>query len=66
MWGCGAGGRILPMTITPPAHITLELEVDGDRIEGYVVCRDGSKRPFAGWLGLASALEDVIVKTAAA
>lgn len=54
------------MTISPPTRITLELEVDGDRIEGHVVCRDGSKTPFAGWLGLASALETVIVRTAAA
>jgi hypothetical protein len=43
-----------------PTRITLELELEGDRIAGHVLSGDGSKRPFAGWLGLAAALENVI------
>lgn len=46
--------------------LELELEVHGDRIDGHVVSRDGTKEPFAGWLGLASALETIVVKTAEA
>lgn len=57
-----ARGRVLAMTPTL-TRVTLELEVDGEHIEGHVLSRDGAKEPFAGWLGLAAALEAMIEKT---
>ena len=42
------------------AQITLELAVEGEHIAGSVVAHNGARVPFAGWLGLASAIETAI------
>jgi hypothetical protein len=38
-------------------RFTLELDCDADPIVGRLVAEGGESRSFAGWLGLASALE---------
>jgi hypothetical protein len=38
-------------------RFTLELDCHADPIAGRLVDEDGEKRSFAGWLGLAAALE---------
>lgn len=42
------------------AQITLELAYEGEHIAGSVVAHNGARVPFAGWLGLASAIETAI------
>jgi hypothetical protein len=41
-------------------RVTLELDSGSETINGQMHSEDGSTRPFAGWLGLAAALGDVL------
>ena len=49
------------MTSTTPMQVTLELQRGSDPLSGRVVDEAGRSHDFVGWIGLASALEEVLV-----
>jgi hypothetical protein len=51
------------MTSTAPLKVTLEFRPDADPPRGRIVDHAGQAREFVGWIGLASALEDVLGAT---
>jgi hypothetical protein len=40
------------------ATIELQTDIEGDAPGGALVTSDGQRRPFSGWIELASAIED--------
>ncbi|HET9102422.1 MAG TPA: hypothetical protein VFN55_03645 [Solirubrobacteraceae bacterium] len=49
---------------TERVHITLDLEIDGDRISGKAEVGDAEVACFLGWLGLISLLDRLVRPTA--
>ena len=47
------------MTPPTPARLVVELEHDGDGIAGRVRDATGATLDFAGWMGLAAAIEQL-------
>jgi hypothetical protein len=48
------------MSSTTPMRLTLELRRDSDPLAGRIVDAEGERHEFVGWVGLASALAEVL------
>ncbi|MDA0169398.1 hypothetical protein OJ998_09900 [Solirubrobacter taibaiensis] len=46
--------------MNPPVQIHLELRIDGAAPIGHATLEGGDPRPFSGWVGLVSAVEELV------
>jgi hypothetical protein len=56
----GCSPSKLPGVTTRTVTIELELQVDGDDVQGRAIDGVGTRRDFTGWLGLIAALDALL------
>lgn len=42
-----------------PLHLTIELDIEGSLVRGFARDQEGRALPFAGWLGLVGAVDEL-------